>query len=233
MQGFKFNNKHSYNDFKLILENKKILPPSKKKIKESVPFMNGSYDFSTVGSNGEIVFNERQIDISFAVVGKSKEQIYAFYTDVLEWLADTGKQQLIFDDIVDYYFIAEVEGVTDFEEVIRFGKFKVSFIVEPFKIGVDYEGIKLWDSFNFESDALQDTEFSIVGSRAINIVNVGRIVCPVINVNSNMTIIFNSKTYSLTTGDNKFYDFKLANGSNSITINGTGTVKFIYRKEVI
>ena len=31
---------------------------AKKKIKETVPFMNGYYDFSTIGSNGEIMYEE-------------------------------------------------------------------------------------------------------------------------------------------------------------------------------
>ncbi len=232
-KGFKFNNKHSYSDYKLLLEKKTILPPAKKKIKIDIPFMNGSYDFSTVATNGEAVFEERKIEVLFGFKASSKEQLYIIYSKISAWLFDTGRQQLIFDDIPDYYFIAEVEGVSDFEETLRIGKMKVVFIAQPFKIGINLEGSDIWDTFNFEEDVVQDTEFNVTESPTINIINVGRPITPIINVNASMSLIFNSKTYNLAIGDNKFYDLKLANGDNNITINGTGTIKFIFRKEVL
>ena len=46
-------------------------------------------------------------------------------------------------------------------------------------------------------------------------------------------IILGGKTFILVVGDNKIYDLKLQNGANSIVINGTGHIKFIYRKVVL
>ncbi|WP_186430878.1 distal tail protein Dit [Clostridium sp. BSD9I1] len=231
MRGFKFNDKHSYNDYKLLLEKKTILPPGKKKIKLDVPYANGTYDFSTVATNGEVVFEERKIEVLLGIAARSKEHLHVLYSNILEWITDTGRQQLIFDDICDYYFIAEVEGVTDFQEVIRFGKLKVTFTAQPFKIGVNLEGSDIWDTFNFEEDVVQDTEFDVLETKTETIINVGRPVTPIINVNAPMDITINNKNYNLNIGDNKIYGLKLQPGENVININGTGHIKFMFRKE--
>lgn len=233
--GLIYNGKHSWNDFHITVAEKKILPPSKVKIKESVPFMNGSYDFSTIGSGGEPIFSEREIDVKFTFPTHSKIKLQAKYDEVLEWLQDTSsKQQLIFDDMPDYYFWAEIEAAGDFEEVLTFGNLTVKFVAQPFKTGVSEEGTdQLWDSFNFETDVMQDTEFDVSGSKDIIIINVGRNVYPVINASTAMSITLNNKTYNIVTGDNNIYGFKLQPGGNSISITGTGHIKFIFRKQVL
>jgi len=233
-RGFKFNGKHSYTDYGLALESKKIGSPAKQKIKETVPFMDGSYDFSTLGSNGQQVFAERPIEIVIGLPTKSKEQLHILYSKVLTWLVDVGEQQLVFDDIANYYFLAEVESAPDFEEMIRFGKLKVTFTAQPFKKCVEYEGDKVWDTFDFNNDILQEAEFNVAGSRTVSVINGGRIVIPTFNASAtNMTIVFGGKTYSLVVGDNKIYDIKFPSGVNSITLNGTGTITVLLRKETL
>jgi predicted phage tail component-like protein len=230
-----FNGKKSYNDLKIETEFVDIQPPSKKKIKDSVPFMHGSYDFSTVGSSGEQVYNERIIRAKFNITkSTSRATLYNKYSEVLEWLLEAGKSQLIFTDMPDCFYFAEVENAPSFEEVLRkYGRMEVEFIAEPFKYGVDYEGEKLWDTFNFETDYLQDTEFDVVGSKTVTIYNPGRVVVPTINVNSTMAATLNGYTTNLTSGNNKDWKFKLQTGINNITINGTGHIKFIFRKEML
>ena len=230
LRGVTFNGKHN-NELDVVMEKKTIQSPSKKKVKDSVPFMNGSYDFSTIGSNGEIVYTERDITITFGLPAETKEQLQVMYSKVLEWLVDVGKQKLIFDVMKDYYFLAEAEETTTFEEVMEFGRLEVKFVVDPFKYSINYVGTNIWDTFNFEEDYLQDSYYDIVGSRTINVYNPGRTVRPVINCNSPMTLIQNGKSYSLSVGDNKPYGFYLNNLSNSLTVNGTGRINFIFRKE--
>lgn len=228
-----FNSKKDTEIDGLIVLARTISTPSKKKIKIEVPFMNSTYDFSTIGSNGEIVYNQREISLTFGIKAISKEHLQIKYSKVIEWLKDTGQQKLIFDDIPDYYFLAEVEDATSLEEVWKYGSMEVKFVAEPFKVGVNLEGSDIWDTFNFEEDVAQNTEFDVIGTKIVNIINVGRSVCPVINVNASMSIIFNTKTYNLSIGDNKLYSLKLASGDNSFVINGTGHIKFLFRKEVL
>jgi predicted phage tail component-like protein len=231
LRGFTFNDKHNYKDMGVVMESRSIQSPSKKKIKDSVPFMNGSYDFSTVGTNGEIVYNEREITVVIAMPEVSKEMLQIVYSRILEWIADSGKCKLVFDDIIDYYFMAEVEDTSSFEEVMAFGKLTVKFTADPFKTSVDNVGDDIWDTFNFEEDWVQDVEFDVSGTKNIQIYNPGRLTRPTINCSTSMTAMINGYTANLAYGDNKNWLFKLKNGVNDITINGTGHIKFIFRKE--
>lgn len=55
-----FNGKSSYKDLGVIVTYFKAQPPEPKTIKQDVPFMNGSYDFSKL--YGEVFYNERIIN---------------------------------------------------------------------------------------------------------------------------------------------------------------------------
>jgi len=233
MRGFNFNGKRNYDDFGLHMESKSIQPPSKKKIKVDVPFMHGSYDFSTVGSNGEIIYTERAIKVVLGFPTRSKADLHALYSRALEWLQDVGKCQLIFDDMSYFYFLAEVEGISTFEEMLTFGKLEVTFTCEPFKTGLANVGSTLWDSFNFLEDVLQDSSYDIVGTKTVIIYNPGRLVTPTINCSVPMSIVFAGKTYALIAGDNTPYGMKLLNGNNSIVINGTGHIAVLFRKVIL
>lgn len=230
-----FNGKKSYDDFQLGLESISIQPPSKKKIKESVPFMNGSYDFSTIGSSGEPVYSERSIKVKFNLFEKNRNFLYIKYSNVLEWLLDAGQAQLIFTDMPNYYYLAEVENAPSFEEVIsRLGIMEIEFVAEPFKYGIDYEGDgKLWDTFCFDTDALQDSIFNVNGSITRTIINTGRVIIPQVIVSSNMSCTTNGYTANFTTIKDTDYKFKLQPGENNITISGTGNIEFRFRKEVL
>ncbi|MBW9154283.1 distal tail protein Dit [Clostridium estertheticum] len=231
MYGITFNGKHSYDDYDLFVMSKSIQPPSKDKIKVQVPFMNGGgWDFSTVGSNGEIVYNTREIIIKFGIDSNNVKQLYVKYTKILAWLQDIGQQKLIFDDISDYYFIAEAETPPTFSTFIMLGELEVKFVADPFKIGVDYAVNNLWDTFNFEEDYMQTGDFDVIGTKTITLYNPGRLAMPTINASTSMSIIYNSKPYNLAVGDNKIYGLKLVNGANSIIINGTGHIKILFRK---
>lgn len=230
LRGVTFNSKHN-NDIGLVMHSKLIQPPPKKKIKDSVPFMNGSYDFSTVGSNGEITYSEREITIVFGLPAETKEELQVLYSSALEWLEDTERHELKFDAIIDYYYLAEVEESSSFEEVMEFGKLTVKFIAYPFKISIDYVGADIWDTFNFEEDYTQSNEFDVSGSSDITIYNPRRSVNPIINCTNSMSITHNNRTYNLVVGDNRLYGFRLSNGDNTINVNGTGKIKILFRKE--
>lgn len=232
LRGFTFNGKHN-NDLGVVMEKKVIQFPSKKKIKESVPFMQGSYDFSTIGSNGEIVFEEREITITLGLPGTTKEQLQVLYSNVLEWIVDAGKQRLVFDAIKDYYFLAEVESNSTLEETMEYGQLELTFTADPFKKSIEYVGSDIWDIFNFEEDYAQDIQYVINGSRTIRLYNPGRTVRPIINSSVSMSFVYNGITYNINTGDNRVYGFYLKTGANDLTFNGTGTIKFIFQKEVL
>lgn len=231
-----FNNKNSYMDLNVTIESIDIQPPSKKKIKVSVPFMNSSYDFSTVGSNGEIVYNEREVKIRFNLVTRDKLSLYLKYSQVLEWILGTGQNKLIFDFMPGYYFLAEVENAPDFKEVLqRAGRMEVTFICEPFKYGVDLAGELLWDNIDFElPDYIQETQFDVVGSKTVTLyVSGSHSIVPKVVANSSISCTVNNYTAVFNSTKNIDWGFKLKPGANVIDITGTGNIDFTFRKEVL
>ena len=97
-----------------------------------------------------------------------------------------------------------------------------------------FEGNNLWDSFNFESDVLQDTKFTVNGYSNVNIYNSSAIdIEPTIIASSNFEIIKDNKKYVVESGTSKDYRFKLKKGDNNITLKGNGTIEFRFRKEVL
>ena len=232
MFGIIFNGKHSFNDFGLYVEEQHILPPAKIKITASVPFMSGYYDFSTIGSNGQQNYAMRTITVKLALLSDTRQGLYVLYTQILEWLIDVGQSKLIFDFMPDFYFLAEAQGVPTWDEFVDNGDLDITFICNPFKYSIDYPSNPIWDTFNFNVQVLQDSEFDVVGNKTVIIYNPGRVVTPIINVNSVMNIILNNATYNLAIGDNTNM-LKLVNDINTITINGTGHIKFLFKEELI
>lgn len=80
----RIGNKGSFSDFGQCISKRTIGIPTKKSIKESVPFQDGSYDFSDI--NGEVAFNERDITYSFDIIGISMEEVERQKHEMLDWL---------------------------------------------------------------------------------------------------------------------------------------------------
>lgn len=230
LRGFTFNGVHN-SEMGVFMHSRSIQPPSKKKIKETIPFMNGSYDFSTIGSNGEVVYEEREINIEIGFDNESKEELVKTYSKILDWILNVdGKSKLVFDDTKNYYYMVEVESSSSFEEFMDFGKLSIKFVAEPFKCGVDYATNPQWDLFSFEEDYLQDSDYDIVGAKSIDVYNPKLPTTPIINCSSNMTLTYNNKNYALRIGDNKPYGLRLQNGLNVLVFTGTGHIKILFRK---
>lgn len=235
--GFTFNGKHSLNDIGVSMEYKKILPPPKKKLKSDVPYMNGMYDFSTVGSMNEQVFGQRIIEIKLNLFAKNKtkEQLQNLYDEVCDWLMDCNKSQLIFDDKLGFYFLAEVEAVTSFDETCYWGYMVFNFTCDPFKYGVDLYGELQWDNIDFNlPDYIESTAFIVAGSKTITIYVPGnRVITPCIICGSVMSCTLNNYTAQFSTVVTTNWDFRLQPGANIIAITGNGNIEFNFRKEVL
>ena len=233
MYNIVYNGKHSFNDFGLKRFNsKEHKAPSKNKIYETVPFMNGSYDFSNIyGGN---TYSDRELTYSFLVEVDNEEAMNYKKISIENWLLGTNKKTMLIDeDLKGYYYMAECINI-DFENYYSFGLIDVTFTAYPFKIGEAHEGNNLWDSFNFELDVLQDTKFTVNGSSSVNIYNSSIIdIEPTIITSSNFEIILDNKKYVVESGSSKDYRFKFKPGTNNLTLKGNGTIEFRFRKEVL
>lgn len=235
--GITFNGKHSYRDFGVTIAEKNIGYPEKQKIKVQVPFSNIEYDFSEI--YGEQTYTHRTLEYTLNVVDLTKpnttESINILETQISNWLlVGGGKRKLYDDSMPGYYYLAEVEGGLDFDELWNHGTLTVQFTAYPFMISELPEGHDIWDEFNFELDVAQVTDFQVNGSLQVILYNVGTpSLTPEIEASSPMQIITDGIIYNVPAGKSKSDEFRLKPGENELTIIGNGTINFLFYKELI
>lgn len=237
MYGFKFNGRHTFDDFGITVSSKNVGYPDKKKIKVAIPFSNVEYDFSEL--YGDQTYTERPITFVLNVIDKhvlnDTQRVNTLETSLVNWLMNSNGKQRLYDDATPgYYYLAEVEGGLDFDELWNHGTLTVEFTAYPFMIAELEEGNDIWDTFNFELDVAQVTEFKANGTLDVILYNVGTPgLNPKITTSAPMEIVKDNITYNLPSGTSQSDDFKLSSGENKLTIKGNGTIKFTFFKELI
>lgn len=231
MRGITFNNIHSIKTFDLYVNKLDISPPSKIKVYESVPFMNGSYDFSYI--YGDNSFGDRTLKYSFELIEDSNINLNIAKIRVENWLLACGQCKLFDDAIPGYYFLAECTDISESDNG-EYSLIEATFIAYPFKICSYEEGDIAWDDFNFELDILQETKFDVSGSKNVKIHNVGATsVFPEIICSSTMEVTKDNVNYKFNPGTIKNHVFELNVGENNLTLKGNGSIEFKFRKEVL
>lgn len=234
MNGIIKDGKHSYKDFGLIMQSRSIGLPSKRKIYDSVPYLSGNYDFSLL--YGEQSYDERTLNYVFTLKCKDEYVANSFKVKIVNWLLDGNKKKLVDDETVGYYFMAECTGCICEQTGCRNStlKFNVTFTAYPFLISDKEEGDTIWDTFCFATDSLQKVKFNITDSKDIVLCNVGvSSVTPTVVCDSFMNILQDGITYVFNPGSTEDYRFSLKKGRNNITVKGTGSIEFKFRKEVL
>ncbi len=214
-KGITINNKHSYNDFKLEIGTRTISPPKQKRITETVPYMHGCYDFSSI--NDEVALENRLLKYEFDISETSTEKMENIKSKVLSWLYQTNETIIEDDYIKNYYFIGSLESI-DWGEDFGKGTMSVVFSVYPFMIS------KTQIEKTYNVNDILDTTIENKSSH---------IIVPKIITDGSITIEINNKTYTLSEGEWEDSDLYLISGINEIRISGNSNVSIIYREEVI
>lgn len=238
MIGITINGKHSYRDFNLTIaeEGRDIGYPSKVKRKFKPPFSNIEYDFSSV--YGDQDYDNRKLKYNFNVFSKenpTKNKMTWEKIAAQNWLYNTNGKIRIEDDLIEgYYFLGELEDGASFDEMWQSGVLTVEFECYPFMTDELPEGNNLWKTFNFHTDMLQETKFTINGSRQVKLFNLGvPSINPVIDSTAEMSVLMNGKMFIIPVGKSTSDDFYLSTGVNSLTITGNGEITFTFYKELI
>lgn len=234
--GITLHDKHSYRDFGAWLKSKTIGIQSTIKITETIPYMQGSYDFTEL--YGEQTYDDRELEYEFdlhATTDNPKKELRAKAIAFTNWLKSASKSELIDDDYPGFYFLAEAVDNIDIDDTeIYIATIKVKFTAYGLMIKNDLEGQTRWDTFGFLTDTLQQTKFEINGAREIFLYNVGiRSITPQIICDSDFILNIDDYQYKLTSGITKDYRLSLKKGVNRIIVTGTGNIEFKFRFEVL
>lgn len=211
MKGVWFNEKHSFTDFGLVLTSKEIEFPKPKTYIVDIPCADGSLDLSTALTDGEMKYENREINMEFALLHSPKryESIRSLVASHLH-----GKiMKVKFDADPDFYY----EGRCTIEDL------KTDEVPAVMTITVDAEPYKL----NVEESVITQT---VKGSKTITVAEQKMKVVPIINLSTNMTMVYKTKEYQLVSGDNIIPDVQLYSGEDNIlSFSGSGTVTIKFR----
>jgi|SRR5690625_774090 len=218
-------------EYGMWLVNRQAPTPSEKQIIESVPFMQGVYDFSNI--LGERVYENRSLTYVFEIKQQDYEKRKINQTAIENWLKKDGVAPLYDDHARGYYYMAKCTSVNtdDFYGGLRV---TTTWDAYPFKISELPEGHDIWDEFNFELDVAIPSEIEVNGTETVNLYNIGMSSkSPKITTTAPMSIIKNGITYNLPAGEIQDEAFRLMVGDNNLTIVGNGTIKFEWYKELL
>lgn len=238
MYGIQFNGEHSFKDLGITHGTiREIGVPNKVKVIRRPPFSNMDIDFSKL--YGDQVYENRTLKYSFNLVdrfGKNTAEVMSTTKTLLtNWLMNTNGKQPLYDDAYpNHYFLAEVEDGTDIEEDWNKGLLTVNFTAYPFMIHELPEGNDIWDTFNFELDVAQQTNFNVNGTKDILLINSGTPdVVPRIKSDSPFSIISPEKRFEVSAGTTESARFILKSGKNYLTLEGHGYIEFEFYQELI
>lgn len=231
MIGIVKGGKHSYDDFGLTVRDATTETKKKNKTLVKIPFMNGSYDFSSL--YGGQTYEEETRTYEFNLIAKDKYDLEIQKIRISDWLLD-GEQAEIYDDLlVGYHRLAECVDLS-FEENHNYAKVIANFRAYPFKVRDNHEGDDIWDDFNFELDVAQDVKFDVESIKNVVLINSGNnIITPTVICDKHMSVKIRNKVFHFQPGTSKDYRFTLEKGENLIEIIGTGIIEFKFRKEVL
>jgi phage-related protein len=218
---------------KMYLISRTAPTPAKNDISESVPFMNGVYDFSRI--LGEDSYQNRPLTYVFHVYEGDKSNRKHNQTVIENELMRLGITEIHDTYDPNYYYLGKCVSVST-DDDHRYGRLiiTIEFDCYPFKVANEPEGNDIWDIFNFDLDYAQDTEYEVNGSRSITLYNAGiPSVVPEITVDGEITVSNGQRQTTITNGTFKNESFRLMPGENTLTLDGQGTISFYFYKELI
>lgn len=209
------NGKKSFDDFGLLIGERKISNPKKKSIKESVPFSNITYDFSKI--NGELYWEERTLEYSFDIAEFTTKEMEIIKSKALTWLLNVHDTDIYDPYIGDYHYHGSYDSDSWVED-FGAGTLTITFSVYPYKIS---------------NEEVKNTIENINGEQIITIFSdSSHRIIPTIISEGNFTIELNEISYSVGEGIYKNENFYFESGENNLKINGSGNIKFSYIEEM-
>lgn len=227
MIGVTFGDKHSYDDFGLILTNEEVGMPEPKTETVSVIGHQGDIDL-TESLSDEITYKNRTLTYTFQI--RHSDDWASLLSEVANALHGK-KLRVIPDDDAQYYYYGRVT-VDKYAADRRLGTLTVKVDAGPYKIdrnspsetGDDW----LWDPFSFVDGIVYTSSYTVSGTLTVTLLNRSMITSPTFTCSAAMTVTFDGTDYELEEGTTTITDIRLQEGENELTFTGTGTVVISY-----
>ena len=232
--GVSFDGVHSFKDWGLYLrERPTVSPPEPKTTYVSVPYRDGDIDISTALTDGQIRFENRELDFKFSTFD-NVPYWSTLFSRIQNYMH--GKiMHIVLDNDPEFYYIGRV-SVEPMESDGYRGYLGVKVDAQPYKKDIlgsldEWE----WDTFNFYTGVIRSWgNMNISGTKIIDIEGDRETVIPKIRVLSGsvtVTVTWNGETHTETlgVGTHELFSLRIRQGANRMTIRGTATVSIDYR----
>lgn len=207
MDGVTFNTTHS-STYGIYLSSVEIEKPMPKTSYISIPYGDGDADLTE--AYGEVKYNMRKIKMTFQ---------YPSSTLLFETLMTTfanawqGKKvKITFDKDPNYYYWGRLNIGYGKKDII--GEISVEAYCEPYK---------------YKLAVTSQTE-AVTTSKAVTITNDRMRAYPLITTDASFSIVKDGVTYSYGTVTDYQTTIPLNEGSNSLTVTGTGNITFEWQE---
>lgn len=224
--GVMFGDKHSYNDFDLIMTDKQISAPVPQTKLIEIPGRNGSVDISTVVS-GNVRYDNRTITMNF--YSPQKVDDWPMIISNLQNYLSGTKLQIVFDDDKAFYWLGRVMDVL-LKASGPNAYINITATVDPYKYNITTSAEDwLWDTFDFEQSVINELyDIQVEGERTIDIVGIKKYENPIIISDAIMTVEHNGAAYQIAEGSQVMYDITLTKETETLTFKGNGTISINY-----
>lgn len=205
--GVKFGDKHSIDDWDLLMTGKSIPDAEPKTIDVDIAGSNGKLDLSEW--TGEILYNNRTLTFTFDIFA-SPSNWWTLKRQISNYLHGK-KLKIVLDQDAEYYYYGRCK-VTDFSNETTVAHISIECDCEP---------------FIYKKEVTTKT---ITGTGTLNLSNSRKRVMPKITSTSSMQFTFENKTFTVN-GTLQSPDMILKEGDNIIeVISGTGTLTATYQE---
>lgn len=205
--------------------------PEEQEITESVPYRQGSYDFSMI--DNERFFSNREITYKLLYVGEKYHNRKGFEQELKRQLMPHNWDKLVDTHEPTYYWRAkcksvEVDDNSDNETL----EASIVFNAYPYAYTNHNEGADYWDDVFFPHWIWQPVKFNVNGSQDVNVKNIGsRPVLSSFAVTGNVKAKGSFGEVSLNDSNYKQTQVVLDIGDNKINLSGSGTIEFVFKRE--
>ena len=208
--GVKFGDKHSTNDWNLLMVNKSIGEAEPKLIDVDIPGSNGKLDLSEW--TGEVLYNNRTLVFNFDIYD-SPSNWWDLKRKINNYLH--GKRlKIILDQDNKYYYYGRCK-VADFSNETTVAHITIECDCDPFiyknEITTETKEVSAGGEYTFTNSKMS--------------------VVPTLTLSAAMTLTFNNKSISLEAGTYQILDIRFVEGTNTIGVTtGTGTLTVSYQE---
>lgn len=209
MRGVLLGNYHTYDDFNLIIIGKEIGDAEVRKNKLKVEGASGYLDYTD--AFGGPTYDNRTLlfNVQMLVEPSNFLSEYSRISNAL----NGEKVRIILDDDPDFYYIGRI-SISTLKTVKNQAFFDITCDCEPFKNKANVTVVSQ----------------AVSGTATITLENLKKKVVPTITTDAEFNFAWNDFSATVSAGTFLLPEFELVAGTNTITVTGTGNVKFEYQE---